>query len=502
MFIIHERLPRIPEYGVTLNDWFHNDATAFDVQNPYSIKKRGSGEFLDTALGRDYMIDNNEVGAVQFHSALINGRGRYNNDPYPLTEFTVVEGERYRFRVANTGGEHGFVVSVDDHKLFVVGSDGDDYLPIEVDFIALFPGESIDFELETTESSDLFWLRANTPRKGKGLNPEDDGVIKGGRAIIRYQGSTFSGDPVSEARNCTKQAPCIMFNCAFKQYPLGSWITCIPLSDARSTKSDVYLDKTYGLSEDDSDVEEIFLNLAFPIGSSINGRKYSEARAPMFQPDIEQYITPCDDDVCDATGCLCTHIQKIPYNKTIQIVFSSLTPTAPFMAHHPVHLHGHNFAVLKMGFAEQNETSGFWSRMNQDIYCASQNEFICSKPRWNGGRPELNKIKPPLKDNVMIPSRGYVVVRFRSDNPGFWFLHCHQQSHMLEGMNMLIHEAPGKIKEVPKGFPTCSDFELDNAEYEAYLNDKEYKQQSTEAPSTQPMDSADMCPTEKGKVSI
>ena len=46
----------------------------------------------------------------------------------------------------------------------------------------------------------------------------------------------------------------------------------------------------------------------------------------------------------------------------------------------------------------------------------------------------------PLKDTVMVPYGGYVVVYFKADNPGYWFLHCHIEVHQLEGMGVVIRE--------------------------------------------------------------
>ena len=67
--------------------------------------------------------------------------------------------------------------------------------------------------------------------------------------------------------------------------------------------------------------------------------------------------------------------------------------------------------------------------------------------------PDLVQTAPAIKDTVMVPARGDVVVRLRTDNPGFWFLHCHQQQHLVDGMALLlqvraIHE-PGIVFITP-----------------------------------------------------
>ena len=47
-----------------------------------------------------------------------------------------------------------------------------------------------------------------------------------------------------------------------------------------------------------------------------------------------------------------------------------------------------------------------------------------------------------LKDTVIVPACGYVVIAFQADNPGYWFLHCHIEVHQLEGMGVMIEEYP------------------------------------------------------------
>ena len=55
------------------------------------------------------------------------------------------------------------------------------------------------------------------------------------------------------------------------------------------------------------------------------------------------------------------------------------------------------------------------------------------------------------------------VIRLASTNPGRWFLHCHIEVHALEGMAMVLNEAPDEEIETPPGFPTCNNFYNDRS---------------------------------------
>jgi hypothetical protein len=76
-----------------------------------------------------------------------------------------------------------------------------------------------------------------------------------------------------------------------------------------------------------------------------------------------------------------------------------------------IHLHGHDFAIL-----QQNEVDAFPGNLN------------------------LKTDNPPRRDVVLLPSGGYVVLAFKTDNPGTWLVHCHIARHAGEGLAMQIME--------------------------------------------------------------
>ena len=46
-----------------------------------------------------------------------------------------------------------------------------------------------------------------------------------------------------------------------------------------------------------------------------------------------------------------------------------------------------------------------------------------------------------------------------SNASGFWYLHCHMDAHLVEGMALVIKEGHHyQHPKPPKGFPTCGDF--------------------------------------------
>ncbi|CAE7185309.1 unnamed protein product, partial [Rhizoctonia solani] len=103
------------------------------------------------------------------------------------------------------------------------------------------------------------------------------------------------------------------------------------------------------------------------------------------------------------------HTITLPHNKVIELII-----TGGF--NHPIHLHGHVFDVV------------------QSV----------------GG--SLNYVNPPRRDVVRVSSTG-VILRFRTDNPGPWFVHCHIDyiGNLLiftitSGLALVFAEAPEEIR--------------------------------------------------------
>lgn len=82
------------------------------------------------------------------------------------------------------------------------------------------------------------------------------------------------------------------------------------------------------------------------------------------------------------------------------------------------------------------------------------------KDLTNGNRAYRNITRmAPSKETIVLPTGGYAIVRFRANNPGYWFLESLNIFEMLTGMQMIIKI--GKRYETPLppiGFPTCSDY--------------------------------------------
>ncbi|KAI9688106.1 MAG: hypothetical protein M1822_001612 [Bathelium mastoideum] len=83
---------------------------------------------------------------------------------------------------------------------------------------------------------------------------------------------------------------------------------------------------------------------------------------------------------------------------------------------HPVHLHGHDFYQLASG-------SGTYASAD----------------------PTLNTSNPPRRDVAMLPASGYLVLAWKTDNPGIWLMHCHIGWHQSMGLDLQWVEQSSSI---------------------------------------------------------
>eukprot|EP00656_Telonema_subtile_P018246 TRINITY_DN19840_c0_g1_i2.p1 TRINITY_DN19840_c0_g1~~TRINITY_DN19840_c0_g1_i2.p1 ORF type:complete len:666 (-),score=126.12 TRINITY_DN19840_c0_g1_i2:189-2186(-) len=447
-----------------LSVWQHMDSESLFV------KRDGPGWFPNGPeqapwkWSRD--VSGKLVGEIPMASGLINGRGRFNGNSVNLTVFEAKPGVPHCFRVVASQEGKALRLSVDSHQMQVLASDGHPIEPVSVQSVIIFPGETFDVQVSPTAgvstTSKNFWVRADTLEVG--LNHS---LV----AILRYPGAAES-DPDSGRTICSAQRRCGVLNCPFPSYHPLDYTDCIQMDQARDAAPSP-VPATKGLNQ-------TWLNFAFE--PSINNRRFAAGSAPPLTQRSEAGMKECDPDVCDKSPfpsqpCECTHYATVPHNYTVQLILTNLGVGGFGM--HPVHLHGHDFRVLKIGFPPVFPDTGAvckWPAGDAHPTCKQTEDIICEDgtgcavARWNGTAPVLNRDRPPVKNTVVVPPGGYTVVEFESNNPGWWHLHCHMAHHLQSGMGMILNEAPEMQAQfpAPPGFPRCGSLD-DTSELAAHV---------------------------------
>jgi FtsP/CotA-like multicopper oxidase with cupredoxin domain len=61
-----------------------------------------------------------------------------------------------------------------------------------------------------------------------------------------------------------------------------------------------------------------------------------------------------------------------------------------------------------------------------DMYQFPNTSTLAEKRKRLSKKPKIKFYEPNvIKDTLSVPSNGYVIFRFKADNPGWWLLHCH-----------------------------------------------------------------------------
>jgi len=117
-------------------------------------------------------------------------------------------------------------------------------------------------------------------------------------------------------------------------------------------------------------------------------------------------------------------IIPLPRNRTIQLTFKHADPTPG--GPHPMHLHGHTFSVVRsIGAYDYNWTHP----VRRDVVATSLFGL----------------------DGVVDTDQ--VTIRFTTDNPGPWILHCHIDWHLEEGLAVVFAEDIENVKAWQKNIP-------------------------------------------------
>ncbi|KAL3853268.1 hypothetical protein ACJMK2_016823 [Sinanodonta woodiana] len=458
--IVHEKgeVNAFPEHIMTIQDWNH------DWEADIDYMKMLYGVFENrTRLNVSQSIDGTSFSMFMMQSGLINGRGRYydhntgKDNGAPLEVFQVQQGQAYRFRVIGSGALYPFRISVDEHNLTIVAADGFDLDSVVVESFIIYPGERFDFILHADKPVSNYWIRGITLEVGKNHTAE---------AILHYNGAPVR-DPTTSRRSCTQDDPCIVVNCPFLYFPASNYINCMTFDQLRA-KSDI--DPAPVIKP--GKFKEFFLNFAFPgttsTPASVNGLAFEQPSvSAMTQP--QELYSSCDRPDCgEDKVCRCTHSISLDYGDIVQMVLLNMGKGKGWS--HPIHLHGHSFYVLKMGFGRYDVTTARFMEDDLNIDCRGNpdrtvsfcNNATWANATWLGGNvPGLELKKPPRKDTIIVPTGAYVVIRIRADNPGLWNFHCHVDLHNVDGMQMLVNESFNKIPKPPVGFPMCWNYPSD-----------------------------------------
>lgn len=149
------------EHVMMLLDWGREHALEKFIAHHHSDGDNKPQTLLINGLGRNKLINKNNqtiyTPVARFLVEQVSYLTIFKKIVFIRNKF---QGYRYRMRIINNEFLNCPIqVSVDNHTLTVISSDGNDFRPVKADSLVIYAGERFDFILNADQPKDLYWIR-------------------------------------------------------------------------------------------------------------------------------------------------------------------------------------------------------------------------------------------------------------------------------------------------------------------------------------------------------
>ncbi|XP_047944644.1 laccase-14-like [Salvia hispanica] len=406
------------EVPILLGDWFNRD-----VQEIME-------EFL--ASGGDPEVSD---------SFLINGQP---GDLHPCSKqdifrLKVESGKTYLLRIVNAVMNNIMFFKIANHNVTVVGTDAAYTKPLTSDYIAISPGQTIDLLLVANQPPSHYYMASRAYATGTNFDSTNT------TAILEYAGNytppaspAFPSFPPFDSTAASHNFTTQLRSLASQKYPVD-----VP----KNVTDTLFFTLSMNLRPCAND------SCAGPnserLLASVNNVTLQLPRTDFLQAYYGNingvYTTDFPDNPpfpfnytgdWNLTSPLLrpqngTSVNVLDFNATVELVFQGTSFVGGIG--HPMHLHGYSFYVVGSGFGNFN---------------------------WTRDPLNYNLVDPPLMETIAVPRNGWTAIRFKANNPGVWFMHCHFERHVSWGMGMvfIVKDGPGldeKMLPPPPDMPLC-----------------------------------------------
>ncbi|KDP29119.1 hypothetical protein JCGZ_16508 [Jatropha curcas] len=347
----------------------------------------------------------------------------------------VESGKTYLLRIVNAALNDELFLSIAGHNMTVVEIDAVYTKPFTTQAILIAPGQTTNVLVKADQALNRYFMAAR-PFMDAPI-PVDNKTVT---AILQYKGIPNTVLPIFPASlpvsNNTKFA--LDYNSKLRSLNTPQFPALVPLTVDR------HLFYTIGLGQNPcptcqngTQLTASLNNITFVMPKiGLLQAHYFNISSGVFKTNFpDRPPTPFNYTGAPLTANLATssgtRLSKLAFNSTIELVLQDTNLLS--VESHPFHLHGFNFFVVGNGIGN----------------------FDPAKDP-----AKFNLVDPPERNTVGVPTGGWTAIRFRADNPGVWFMHCHLELHTMWGLKMAFVVENGKLPDQsilppPKDLPPC-----------------------------------------------
>ncbi|CAL1387508.1 unnamed protein product [Linum trigynum] len=362
-----------------------------------------------------------------------------NGDPGPVFgcsssgySLHVANGKTYLLRIVNAAVNDELFLKIAGHKLTVVETDAAYTKPFTTDTIFLGPGQTTNALLTADQTAGKYTI-AVSPFMDT-VVPVDNATAVG---FLRYKGiQPFSPPHLTATPPINATAVTAAFAGGLRSLNSPNYPAAVPQTVDHSLlfAIGVGINPCPTCVNGTKTVANIN-NVSFVLPTvALLQAHYFKLQGiftydfPANPPSPYNYTGNPPANLQTTNG---TKVYRLGFNDTVEVVLQGTSLIAP--ESHPIHLHGFNFFVVGKGLGNFDK----------------------------GKDPSSFNLVDPVERNTMsVPTAGWTAIRFRADNPGVWFLHCHLEVHTTWGLKMAFVVENGKgpnesILPPPPDLPQC-----------------------------------------------
>ncbi|GAB2279554.1 Laccase-11 [Dionaea muscipula] len=345
----------------------------------------------------------------------------------------VEQGKTYLLRIINAALNDELFFAISGHNMTVVEIDAVYVKPFTTQFILIAPGQTTNVLVQANQPLSRYFIATRTFMDVP--LPVDN---KTAAAILQYKGvptTVIPTFPNLPAQNDTVLA--ISYTSKLKSLNTALFPANVPL------KVDRKLFYTIGIGVNlcpscvnGTRLAASLNNISFVMPETALLQAHYLGIHGVFSTDFpDRPPTQFNYTGAPLTANLRTNrgtrVSKIKFNSTVELVLQDTNLLS--VESHPFHLHGYNFFVVGTGVGNFDPVKD---------------------------PAKFNLVDPPERNTVGVPTGGWTAIRFRADNPGVWFLHCHLELHTGWGLKtaFVVEDGPSRdltILPPPKDLPPC-----------------------------------------------